>query len=63
MITRIEIERNGNEYHVENINTDDIELFLNGRFIAGYDNLTSVFGHCVNDQQFEKDMRFIAQNS
>jgi hypothetical protein len=63
VITRIEIERNGNEYHVENIqSTSDIELFLNGVFIASYCSLLEVFAHCCNDKQFEDDMGYVARN-
>ena len=61
-ITRIEIGYGNHEYHLENIDTDDVEVYLDGMFIAGYSNLCSAIGYCVEVQNFEKDILYVRRN-
>jgi len=58
----VKIRYGEHEYHLENLNTDDIEVYLDGMFIAGYSNLCSAIGHCVEKQNFDKDLQYITRN-
>lgn len=50
------------EYHLINLDTTDIEIYLDGMFIASYSNLCSAFGYCVEKRNFEKDLLYVERN-
>lgn len=59
---KISIKYNEHEYHLENINTDDIEVYLDGMFIQSFTNLCSAVGHCLEQVNFNKNIQYVQRN-
>ena len=59
---KISIEHDKHEYHLEDINTEDINVYLDGMFIHSFTNLCSAIGHCLEQRNFETDLQYIQRN-
>ncbi len=62
-VTSLVIGYGGNhEYHFEGFDTIDIEVYLDGMFVHGFDNMTTAIGHCMSSVNFTKDLLYVERN-
>ena len=56
------IEHNGHEYHLENTNSTDIEVYLDGMFVHSFTNICSAIGHCIEQRNLDVDLQYVQRN-